>query len=88
MTIANFNQPDTPRRLPSETVNIKLTIGDGVHDLAVSLVYDPDDGHVREMVFVTRGKIGQGLDTMLTDLGIQLSRLLQRRNPETGEAFK
>jgi hypothetical protein len=62
-----------------------LDIGQGAHHLDVSLVYGADD-HLRELVFVGRGKVGQGLDLLLTDLGIKISRALQHRNPDTGEA--
>lgn len=80
--------PESRRRLRSETVNIKLRLKDASgeereHRLAVCLAVDE---HYRlfEMNFVTRGKIGQGLDEMLRELGIQLSRAIQGRDPETG----
>lgn len=73
------------RRLRCETVPMTIRIGDGEHRLAVCLAVD-DDLRLRELNFVTRGKIGQGLDDMLTELGIQLSRIIQGRDPETGEA--
>lgn len=69
------------RRLPSETH--RLSIGGHIFD--ASLAYDPDDGgRLREVVFVSRGKVGHGLDLLFHDLGIQLSRIIQGRNPETG----
>jgi hypothetical protein len=33
---------------------------------------------------VGRGKIAHGLDDMLRELGIQLSRIIQGRDPDTG----
>lgn len=72
------------RRLRSETVDLEIRVGEGVHRLAVSLAVDEKDG-LREIVFVTRGKVGHGLDDMLRELGIQLSRAIQGRNPD-GEA--
>ena len=73
------------RRLRSETVAIQLELESGVHNLDISLAYDEND-RLRELVFVGRGKIGHGLDLLLHDLGIKLSRAIQGRNPDTGEA--
>jgi len=72
------------RRLPSETVAPVLDLKTGSHALDVSLCRDAETGELREIVFVGRGKIGQGLDTMLHDLGIKLSRAIQGRDPDTG----
>jgi hypothetical protein len=41
---------------------------------------------LREINFVGRGKIGHGVDAMLHELGIKLSRAIQGRNPDTGTA--
>lgn len=77
-------------RLASVTVPMTLGAGDGGagHVLAVSLAYarvTPDGlADLREVAFVTRGKIGHGMDDMLTELGIKLSRAIQGRDPETG----
>ena len=68
------------------SVTTEITIGGG-HTLAVSLAYDNETDLLREVVFVGRGKIGQGLDMMLHDLGIKLSRAIQGRDPETGEVL-
>jgi hypothetical protein len=73
------------RRLASETVGLKLQVGAGEHHLDVSLAYDKND-RLRELVFVSRGKIGSGLDLLLHDLGIKLSRAIQGRDPDTGKA--
>lgn len=72
------------RRLRSETVSLSLHVGSGCHRLDISLAYD-GDGLLRELAFVGRGKIGHGLDDMLRELGIQLSRAIQRRHPDTGQ---
>lgn len=75
------------QRLPCETVD--LTIGktetnkEG-HKLKLSLAYDPDTKLLREVVFVGRGKSGHGLDSLLHDLGIAVSRAIQGRHPDTG----
>ena len=72
------------RRLVSETVSFDLEVGEGRHHLDLSIARD-QGGHVRELVFVGRGKIGHGLDAMLRDLGVKISRAIQRRNPMTGD---
>jgi len=75
-------------RLWSETFTIPLKISspDGEPRkpsvIDVSLAYR--DGKLHELVFVGRGKIGSGIDLMFHDLGIQLSRAIQGRDPETG----
>ena len=70
-------------RLRCVTVPITLEVADGKHELLVSLAYDADC-RLRELNFVGRGKIGHGLDMMLHDLGIKISRAIQGRSPETG----
>jgi hypothetical protein len=78
------------RRLRSMTVSLALEAGinsDGepvIHHFDVSLAY-ADTGVLREIVFVTRGKIGHGLDLLFHDLGIKLSRAIQWRHPDSGE---
>jgi hypothetical protein len=71
------------RRLESTTVDLVIALGAGQHNLSVSLCYSPS-GRLTEIAFVGRGKIGQGLDEMLRELGIQLSRAIQGRDPQTG----
>lgn len=79
------------RRLWSETITIELKVADGQHVFDVSLVFDGpepyehDSARIHEIVFVGRGKVGGGLDQMLIDLGVQLSRAIQGRYPSTGE---
>jgi hypothetical protein len=77
------------RRLRSETVDVSIRFTDASgeersHDLAVCLAVN-DEYQLRELNFVTRGKCGSGLDVMLAQLGIALSRIIQGRDPE-GEA--
>lgn len=72
------------QRLCSVTVPLTLEIGDGRHDLAVCLAYDAH-GLLHEVNMVSRGKIGHGLDLLLHDLGIKLSRAIQGRDPDTGK---
>jgi hypothetical protein len=71
------------RRLRSETVSLTLRLGELSHNLDVSLAYDQDNV-LRELVFVGRGKIGHGMDQLLHELGIQLSRVIQSRDAVTG----
>lgn len=75
------------RRLRSETVTFHLNAGTpespATHVFDVQLAYTRS-GVLREIAFVTRGKIGQGLDLMFQDLGIKLSRAIQGRDPDNG----
>lgn len=79
------------RRLDSRTISFQLNAGSEdepkIHQFDVQLAYS-DVGVLREIAFVTRGKIGQGLDLLFQDLGIKLSRVIQGRNPDTGEPEK
>ncbi len=62
-------------------------IKDGVpvqHTVIISVARTPD-GALHEVVYEGRGKIGQGKDLMLHDLSIATSRIIQKRDPETGE---
>jgi hypothetical protein len=69
------------RRLNCENVDLKIAVGNGAHHLTVALAYDTK-GILREVNFVGRGKIGHGIDQMLHELGIQLSRAIQGRDPQ------
>lgn len=53
------------------------------HEVKLAIMYDENAIPV-EMMFVGRGKIGEGMDDMLKELGIKCSRALQGRDPETG----
>lgn len=78
---------NTHRRLDCRSVDFDLCAGPAgevTHRMTVCLAYD-DDGLLRELNIVSRGKIGQGLDIALGDLGIKLSRAIQGRNPDTGD---
>lgn len=72
----------TDNRLPAETTTLAI---EG-YRIAVSLAYVPGTKQVWELVFVQRpGKDGTELNGMFRDLGIQLSRVIQGRDPVTGE---
>jgi hypothetical protein len=75
------------RRLRSETVSFSLNAGPdsspALHEFDVQLAYS-SEGVLREVAFVTRGKIGHGLDLLFQDLGIKLSRAIQGRDPNSG----
>lgn len=87
------------RRLPCNTVDLTILASDAVpatatspaipaikgHKLAMSLAYDHKTGLLREVVFVGRGKIGHGIDAVLHELGIKISRAIQGRDPDTGK---
>ena len=76
------------RRLRCENVDLHLQAGPAgeiTHVVTASLAYD-EGGVLREVVFVGRGKIGHGVDLLLHDLGIKLSRAIQRRNPNVESA--
>lgn len=75
--------PSRPRRLRAENISLTLELEGGNHQLDVSLVYN-SDGTLTELVFVGRGKIGQGMDMMLQNLGLKLSRAIQGRDPDSG----
>jgi hypothetical protein len=75
------------RRLQSETVSLTLDLENGQHRVDFSMAYD-GRGTLREIVFVGRGKIGQGLDMLLHEISIKASRAIQRRDPDTGELVK
>ena len=72
------------RRLPCENYDISLH----GHEITLSVVRNMESDQVHEVVFVGRGKIGQGIDLLLFDLGIALSRAIQRRDPQTGEPLE
>lgn len=78
------------RRLRGETVSMTLEVpaanGEVArHRLDMNMAYAPD-GNLHEISFGGRGKIGQGMDLLLSDLGIKISRALQGRDPDTGDA--
>lgn len=79
--------PRPKARLKAESVS--FVIGDGQqhrgHAITANLGYDPDTGQLVEIAFCEAGKIGHGVQILLSELGIKLSRALQQRNPETGE---
>ena len=75
------------RRLASVTSDVRLPLRTGGwHALKVSLAYD-GIGQLREVAFVTAGRSDDGLGDILQNLGICISRLIQSRDPHTGEAI-
>ncbi len=75
--------------------NFEFTISGGIgrsgkqvkHTVILSVARTPD-GVLHEVVIEGRGKIGQGKDLMLHDLSIAMSRIIQERDPETGEPLR
>ena len=72
------------RRLRSLTSDVRVPLRACFHDLKVSLAYD-NDTRLREVAFVTAGRSEDGIGELLSALGICLSRLIQGRDPHTGE---
>ena len=68
------------RRLRCENVDITISLEKGEHNLTVALAYN-EKGCLHEINFVSRGKVGHGIDFMFSELGIQLSRAIQGRDP-------
>lgn len=88
--------PRLANRRPAETFKLSLLAERGAvegaagmhpsgHRIHVTIGRDPETGAVRELFFVGRGKSGHGLDAILAELGVKLSRILQGRHAETGE---
>lgn len=71
---------NTYSRLRCWNFDFQIKMEQGQHFVTAALAYDRT-GHLREINFVGRGKIGQGVDQMLHELGIQLSRAIQGRDP-------
>lgn len=72
------------RRLWGENFDLRIPLGNRHHDLTVTIARDEKD-IAREVSFTGRGKVGAGLDQFLLELGIQVSRAMQRRDPATGD---
>lgn len=83
----------SPRRLASENYHAVLMLSGrdpesgeptlGQHHLDITVGFARDIPV--EVAFTGRGKIGHGLDQILIDLGIAVSRAIQGRDPQTGE---
>lgn len=71
-------------RMETSTYDYRMAVGEGFHDIAISVSTDKS-GKVQKVMFPTRGKIGHGMDHMLSDLGIAVSRAIQGRDPQTGD---
>lgn len=81
---ASSGKPRNIGRLASTTWDLSLPSMADKYQL--TLGFRPD-GTLHEVAFVSRGKIGSGMDQLLVDLGIQISRAIQGRNPSTGEVI-
>jgi hypothetical protein len=55
-----------------------------LHKFEMQVGLDPCSGQVVEIAFASRGRVGQGFDLLLMDVGLWISRVLQNRDPETG----
>lgn len=83
----------TERRLDARNFEVEHHTGsivDGkeiVHCFTITVSHDPKDprGCYEEVAFSGRGKIGAGLDLLFIDVGVWVSRILQGRDPATGE---
>lgn len=74
----------TLQHLHCHTYDVRLAVGEGFHDLKLTVAYDRN-GYVHEVAYVGRGKTGHGLDQILVELGIATSRAIQGRDPQSGE---
>lgn len=82
----------TRRRLDARSFDVEhrapLPFGaEAVHRFTITASHDPADprGCYEELAFSGRGQIGAGIDLLLQDVGIWMSRILQGRHPMTGE---
>lgn len=72
-------------RLRAESVSFSIgRAGEPEHLVTANFGYDPRTSQLQEIAIVEAGKIGHGLQLLLSDLGLKLSRALQGRNPDTG----
>jgi hypothetical protein len=78
-------------RLDSRLFTVRHPITDtngyvtGEHVFELQFGYE--QGRAVEVAFAGRGKLGSGLDFMLLDVGLWLSRILQNRDPMTGAEY-
>ena len=76
-----------PTRLCANSVSFTLG-ADGTsegHPVTVNLGIHPDTGQIVELAFCEAGKVGHGIQLLFAELGLKISRILQDRDPETGE---
>lgn len=80
------------QRLPADNYTVNLCAGHNAetgaeiaYDVEIALARHPVTGAVHEIAFTNAGKIGSSLDLMFHDLSIALSRILQARDPRSGE---
>ena len=74
--------PKPPNRMICD--NVSFTIG-GEHKIVTNIGRDGETGTIIEIAFCEAGKIGQGIHLLLSELGLKLSRVIQNRDPETGQ---
>jgi hypothetical protein len=78
-------KPGLPARLTSQSFDVNV----GGHPVTFSLAGLPGQPPI-ELLISARGESGKsdtGLQMIFAGLGIAVSRALQGRNPETGEAL-
>lgn len=72
-----------------ETTNYEFTIGrTETHEgwlIVLSLARHPKTHQIKEVVICSAGRHGSHLRQALHDLGVGLSRIFDRRDPETGK---
>ena len=56
------------------------------HRIYITIARD-ETGRPMELAFSGRGKIGSGMDQMLVNLGVIVSRAIQDRDPTTGDVL-
>lgn len=80
-------------RLPADNFTVRMFGGHDAagnevsHTVEIAVARHPETGAVHEVAFTNAGKAGSSLDLMFHDLSISLSRILQARDPQTGEPF-
>lgn len=85
--------PKTHNRLDSRLFTVRHAIRDlagevtGEHVFEMQVSHN-EQGQPVEVAFAGRGKIGHGIDLLFVDVGLWVSRVLQNRDPETGEELR
>ena len=73
-----------PNRRPCTTVRVVTE----VDNYYCTVSYHPETGEACEVFMTGRGKVGQTMDNVLTELGIAISRELQDKTEEPNENLK
>jgi len=74
----------TKNRLNATIFNVSHIAGEAQHDFSLVVAGEPGQPNF-EVAFTGRGKIGHGMDLLLQDVGLWISRALQGRDPMTGK---